>query len=50
MSENKTSTDERRVKVVLRTKPTADFAHDLIKLGEDGKVRDPSTHALQLLS
>ena len=28
----------RRVRVVVRTRPTANFAHDLIQLEEDGKV------------
>ena len=27
-----------KVKVVVRTKPTAKFAHDKIELGKDGKV------------
>ena len=28
----------RRVRVVVRTRPTANFAHHLIQLEEDGKV------------
>jgi len=30
-----------RIKVIARTRPTANFAKDILKLEEDGKVRDP---------
>lgn len=46
MSENKACSDARRVKVVIRTKPTAEFAHDQIELGKDGKVRNSPTNTV----
>ena len=38
MSRTGTSGCAGKVKVVIRTKPTAKFAHDKIELGKDGKV------------
>ena len=34
-----TSSSSHHVRVVVRTKPTANFTQDLIKLEDDGKVR-----------
>lgn len=40
-----TNGSSHHVRVVVRTKPTANFAQDLIKLEDDGKVRTSPVRA-----